>query len=634
MRNLLVRRPSGRVVATVAVCMVLALAGLVYSHKGSPPPPRAAANLANPADVPESMVPSAPLQARAQAPVSAEQRDVGRRLYREAAPRLARSRPAAEAITRVFPEVTVTIDDWQSFRPETLTVAVHPDLPLQFKMTALRDEGRYVTWVGRNAGLPGASFVGVATANGYDAIMVLPGASEFSIHIRGDEVVVAERNPADEWCGNAPVPQAERLPAVVGDLVKVVHAPGFVPSADTHAATAEQWVDVLFGYDATALAEASRESGDPVGYLDGQTKAKLETANLALAQSGITAFAWRYLGLLPVPEYTRTGKLEDDLGALVPSGGLYSWLAGKRYENGADQFMLLVGDQGTDYAGQAFSALQRIVRPEYAVSAMIWDMSFLTLAHELAHNFGCQHDRENGGEDNGPVPDGNGLWCYGHMWSLPAPYDYISAGTIMSYADWRIPYFSNPAISVQVTGNMLGWVGWAGSPPLGTYQIGRAESDPKAANNARVLTEQAAAISRLSQEITVPQITQQPVNATVNEGRWVQLGVSASGGGLTYQWFKEGAPVANATSSVFGKTSAPSDTGNYHVVVQNKLGSVTSATVSITVNRATTSNPSPPNGIGGGGSKGGGGGGGSVSGWFLGLLTLLSLGRCLQPERR
>jgi|GEM_PF-1694206 len=603
--------------------MVLALAGLVYSRKEPSARPRGATDPAGPA----AASPGAP---RVHAPAGAEWKEVGQRLPREAGFRLARPRPAAEAITRVFPEVTVAIDDWQAFRPEALTVAVHPDLPVRFKMSALRDEGRHVTWIGRNEELPGSSFVGVATANGYDAIMVLPGASEFSIHIRGDEIVVAESDPADEWCGNAPAPRADRMSLpIAGDVVKVVHASGFVPAADTHAAVVERWVDVLFGYDATALAEAGLKSSDPVGYLDGQTKARLETSNLALAQSGITAFAWRYLGLLSVPAYTRTGKLADDIAPLVPSGALNSWLAARRYEYGADQFMLLVGDEGTDFGGQAYSAPQRTVRPEYAVGAIVWDVSFYTLAHELAHNFGCQHDRENGGEDNAPVPDSNGLWCYGQLWFMSAPYDFGTAGTIMSYADWRIPYFSNPAISVQVTGSTLGW-SW--NPALGTHQIGRAETDPKAANNARVLTDQAAAMSRFSEEIAQPQITQQPASVTVNEGHWLQLGVSATGGGLVYQWNKENAPIDGASSSVFGKTAVATDAGNYHVVVKNKLGSVTSATVSVTVNRATTSNPSPPSGVGGGGR--GGGGGGSVSLWFLGLLTLFSLGRRLKFRRR
>lgn len=604
--------------AVVTACMGVALAGLVYSHRPVPHAPRVTEMI-------EARTEPSPATPQSGVTVGVETSGPGRPGSRHGPAQQAEPRPVAGAITRVLPEITERITDWRAFRPEKLTVAVHPDLPLEFTRTALREEGRYLTWIGRNAAIPGASFVAVATPDGYDAVLVVPGASEFGLHIRGDKIVVTETNPGEEHCGNHPVPPSGPAPLpTAGDVVKVVYAPGFSPVPDVHAAEAERYVDVLFGYEEKTLAGATLKSDDPVGYLEGRCKAMIETANLALAQSGVTGFAWRFLGLLKAPDYTSTGKTLDDLEAMIPSGSLYPWVSKARYDYGADQIMLLM-DGDADFSGRAYSPEQRAVSPNFAVGVMRWNSSFFTMAHELGHNFGCQHDRDHAGDDNGPVPDNDGLWCYGQLWLLPAPTDYGTAGTIMSYGDWRIPYFSNPAISIQVTGSQLGW-SW--DPQLGTHQIGRPETDPKAANNMRVLNEQALAMSRISVEIMAPLITQQPASITVNEGHWLQLGVTAEGGGLRYQWMKEGAALEGANSFIFGKNAVASDAGNYHVVVENRLGNVTSSTVSVTVNR-----PAPPSPASSGGG-GGGGGGGAVSPWFLGMIALCGLLRWLQFFRR
>lgn len=114
-------------------------------------------------------------------------------------------RRAPPEIEQVFPSIRDAVGDWRRFRPDSLTVAPYPDLHFTFDRAAMKDEGRYVTWIGRNLNLPGASFVGVATANGYDAILVVPGSSQFSFHVRGDNVVVEETFPGEESCGVEPV---------------------------------------------------------------------------------------------------------------------------------------------------------------------------------------------------------------------------------------------------------------------------------------------------------------------------------------------------------------------------------------------------------------------------------------------
>jgi predicted outer membrane repeat protein len=81
-----------------------------------------------------------------------------------------------------------------------------------------------------------------------------------------------------------------------------------------------------------------------------------------------------------------------------------------------------------------------------------------------------------------------------------------------------------------------------------------------------------------------PVITQQPQSHTVFLGQTLTLTVVATGAQLSYQWFKESTAIAGATSATYSKPNVTSgDAGNYHVVVTNPAGSVTSNTAVITV---------------------------------------------------
>ncbi|MEO5976790.1 MAG: PQQ-dependent sugar dehydrogenase [Chryseolinea sp.] len=84
---------------------------------------------------------------------------------------------------------------------------------------------------------------------------------------------------------------------------------------------------------------------------------------------------------------------------------------------------------------------------------------------------------------------------------------------------------------------------------------------------------------------TSPYITNQPSNATVAQGQNVSLSVTALGSTpLTYQWNKNGSPVAGATGSSFTILNAKiTDAGDYTVTIINGSGTVTSSTASLTV---------------------------------------------------
>lgn len=85
---------------------------------------------------------------------------------------------------------------------------------------------------------------------------------------------------------------------------------------------------------------------------------------------------------------------------------------------------------------------------------------------------------------------------------------------------------------------------------------------------------------------TAPTIVAILDSQVATAGNTVSLSVSAEGSGqLSYQWRKNGAAIAGATSATLTLPSvSTSDAGNYTVTVSNAAGSVTSATLVLTVN--------------------------------------------------
>lgn len=114
-----------------------------------------------------------------------------------------------------------------------------------------------------------------------------------------------------------------------------------------------------------------------------------------------------------------------------------------------------------------------------------------------------------------------------------------------------------------------------------------------------------------------PAILSQPQSQSVAAGGTAQFSITATGiPAPSYQWFFNGNPFNGATASTLSFTNARStDAGEYTVVVTNALGSVTSATATLTVTAAPVT--SPP--------TSGGGGGGAPSWWFVGLLGIAAL---------
>jgi hypothetical protein len=539
--------------------------------------------------------------------------------------------PERRAWREIFPDATNGIETWATAHPSEVTIAPYPDIPLAFSQTRIERDGAIVTWVGRSAELPGASLVGVARPGGYDAVLLVPGASQFFIHVRNGEARVEESVASGQDCGvgDLPVPRV----AARGSHVHYAEAGNSAQQSGdggTAAASAAPLnSDVLFLYNAFALSVAQGRSTDPIGYIDGYSRASLETCNQALENSRVDAFRWRYVGLAAAPSYPAKTTVGEEVEVLSPEGPLGNFVARIRRGYGADQVLMWIGTgdrKGAAYAGET---PQTAAPVEYAVAALRLTAPVLILAHELSHNFGCHHDRGHAGSGDGSTtqPEGDGYWRYGLLWSDPVSEGSTTSGTIMAYADWLVPYFSNPNITLQVTSTMEGRGGAARS--LGTKTIGFPESDPRAAYNARILNDNAAAVVALgAEDETAPQIWDNPADQSLLAGGTLQLTVAASGRNLRYQWQRDGNAITGATEQALSRTFAASDAGRYSVIVTNSKGSVTSTAATVAaLTVAPSPTPSTPTPTTGGAAGGGGGGGGAPSMWFIAALLVLSLAR-------
>lgn len=112
-----------------------------------------------------------------------------------------------------------------------------------------------------------------------------------------------------------------------------------------------------------------------------------------------------------------------------------------------------------------------------------------------------------------------------------------------------------------------------------------------AANSAGAATSGKGTLSVITAPVA-PTITSQPVAQTVVVGASMAFVVVATGTApLTYQWTKDGATLAGATSATLALTNVQSaSAGRYAVTVTNATGAVTSAGAALTVSTSA----SPP----------------------------------------
>src|SRR5467141_3701908 len=136
--------------------------------------------------------------------------------------------------------------------------------------------------------------------------------------------------------------------------------------------------------------------------------------------------------------------------------------------------------------------------------------------------------------------------------------------------------------------NIAGATSTSYTTPVTTTADSGASFDVVVSNTAGTVTSSAATLT-VNAAAVAPTITAQPGNQTVTAGQTAAFTVVAAGTApLSYQWQKNGANIAGATSTSYTTpvtTTADSGT-SFAVVVSNTAGTVTSAAATLTVNPA------------------------------------------------
>ena len=172
--------------------------------------------------------------------------------------------------------------------------------------------------------------------------------------------------------------------------------------------------------------------------------------------------------------------------------------------------------------------------------------------------------------------------------------------------------FSEPQNSVSYSGDPFTVAVDVGGTPSLTYQWSKLSSGPIAgATNSSYTVDNAqttdsdtyscyvvnaygsvttvGAVVTVNQSL-VPAIVTPPVGHTLYPGGTLNLSVTASGGGLRYQWKKNGTNLVGATTSAYVIPSvATNNSGSYSVVCTNSQGQAPAGPVTVTV-RAPANN--------------------------------------------
>ncbi len=509
--------------------------------------------------------------------------------------------PAADWLRAVLPEVDHHIADWRDFRPERIVLRLDDELQVAFRVEHIEAASGRTVLTARLEGDPSdthlaGSFL-VSTSNAsdrWDALAVFPGI-EYRVTLRSGSAQVEESPSLAYPCATDGTPTGT---ASVGDETPV-------SAGDNHTPLS---VDVLFLYNQRALSERNQDTLR----IDADSSNYIAASNAVLANSRIEAFRWRYLGAVAAPAYQDNDDTSVDLRAMRDAGEIAGFVRTTQRSYGADQAVLLVGGLKNDAVGRAWlgGALgHSVVNYPWPTfnngTRATTTTSYTTTCHELGHNFGCQHQRNDSSTN---ATDGDGRFNHGFVF----PRSPGETGTIMTVyvaptVLSRIPYFSHPEINYE--GNA----------------IGVAAGQPRAAYNARVMTENASRMSALETTVTAPAITEQPQSLAAAVGARVTFSVTATGGELTYAWTKDGVAISPQTSSFDIASATAASAGTYVVTVSNRLGSVTSNPAVLTVSSSATVVP-PASGSGASGG-GGGSGGGAHELWVVAGLLALSLVR-------
>lgn len=267
-------------------------------------------------------------------------------------------------------------------------------------------------------------------------------------------------------------------------------------------------------------------------------------------------------------DYTESDSNGTDLGRLRSTNDDFiDEVHALRNLYNADMVSMVSAGSGSCGVAYLMTSLSTNFRTSaFSVTRYSCAVGNLTFAHELGHNMGSAHDRDNAG---------NALFSYsfGHRWVSTNGAQYRS---VMAYSPGqRVSRFSNPDVL---------FVGTPTGIPQGTAG---------AADNARSIDEAASTVAnfRLSADAAPPIIALGPSDLELDAGQTAVFQAAVVGvGPLMYQWLRSGAVLSDdgRISGSGGPTLTvsdvgPADAGAYVLAVANPCGSATSEPATLTV---------------------------------------------------
>jgi hypothetical protein len=283
--------------------------------------------------------------------------------------------------------------------------------------------------------------------------------------------------------------------------------------------------------------------------------------------------------------YTEPGNISTDLDRLSyvagsakdPTGYLDSVLT-TRDSVGADLVCMLTETTGSSTSGLAWLYNGG---SSWGISVVKRSGCESTFAHEVGHNFGCGHDREN--------TSGTPLYSYAYG-SRFTPEGYAQLRTIMAYSPGQqVPYYSNPDVTYlgAATGVAIGSAGESNNAQVmentkagvAAFRSTAGNTPPTVALTSPTYSDSLAALDSLTLAATA---TDGDAGDSVTAVRFYQLMDDDVWAFTNYSSTLLGtdttAPYTNSVSSL------KAGFVTYAAVAEDSHGGIATHTVSVTVN--------------------------------------------------